>query len=562
MENRNKTGHLWKWLVIITFLWNAEGVAAADLGIGKGQARGQKNVIVLMTDGTGSAHTTITRWYKGSNLRLDEMFISAVRTYGSDSIITDSAPAATAFATGHKSNDKYVGIYPSSVSIPILPPLREDWKYKPLATVLEAAKLTGKSVGLIATSNIQHASPAGYSAHVHDRSFYNEIAEQQVYLDIDVVFGGGKQYLLPISEGGKRTDNENLIQVLKNRGYQFIETRQELLSLPPTTRKVWGLFADDAMAYDFDRPYFRPNEPSLSEMTKKAIEILSHNPKGFFLFVEGSKVDWASHANDPIGVIGDLLAFDESVGVALDFAKNNPQTWVLAFSDHGNGGMSLGSKKTDNTYSKLSVSALIDPLKKAKLTGEGVEKALGGDRSEYNIKNVMADYYGITDLSNDEVQAIQNAPKGSMNYVVGPMISKRSVIGWTTNGHSGEDLFFYYFGLNQPMPIIENTDIAHLCAFHLATNLKVADERLFVPADEAFGRLGAMVSIDGTDPENKVLIVQKGPQIARLPMSKDIMEMNGKVLEMEGITVYAPKANNGQGRVYVPRQAVEWFGRH
>jgi alkaline phosphatase len=367
---------------------------------------------------------------------------------------------------------------------------------------------------------------------------------------------------LPVSKGGKRADNEDLIQVLKNRGYRIIETRQELLSLPPDTRKVWGLFADDDMAYEFDRRYLRPNEPSLGEMTKKAIEILSRNPKGFFLFVEGSKVDWASHANDPIGVIGDVLAFDEAVGAALDFAKSRPRTLVLAFADHGNGGMSLGSQKTDNTYSKLSVSILVDPLKKAKLTGEGVEKVLGGDRSETNIKKVMAEYYGISDLNSDEIQAIQNAKKKTMNAVVGPMISRRSVIGWTTHGHTGEDLFFYYFGLNQPMPIIENTDIAHLCAFHLATNLKIADERLFVPADEAFGRLGAMVSIDGTDPENKVLIVQKGPQIARLPMSKDIMEMKGKVLEMEGITVYAPKANNGQGRVYVPRQAVEWFGRH
>jgi alkaline phosphatase len=554
--------HLSKWLIVLAILWNVGDGSAADTGGRKGQTRDQKNVIVLMTDGTGSTHTTITRWYKGGPLRLDEMFVSAVRTYGTDSIITDSAPAATAFATGHKSNDKYVGIYPSSVTLPVLPPLKDNWKYKPLATVLEAAKITGKSVGLIATSNIQHASPAGYSAHVHDRSLYNEIAEQQVYLDIDVVFGGGKQYLLPVSKGGKRSDNEDLIEILKNRGYRVIETRQELLNLPPDIRKVWGLFADDDMAYEFDRRHLRPNEPSLSEMTKKAIEILSRNPKGFFLFVEGSKVDWASHANDPIGVIGDVLAFDEAVGAALDFAKARPRTLVLAFADHGNGGMSLGSKKTDNTYSKLPLSALVDPLKKAKLTGEGVEKVLGEDRSESNITKVMADSYGITDLSNEEVQAIQKARKKTMNYVVGPMISKRSVIGWTTNGHTGEDLFFYHFGLNKPLRIIENTDIAHLCSAHLGTDLKGADARLFLPADEAFGRLGATIHIDDIDPENKALIVQKGQKSARFPLSKDLMELNGKVKEMEGITVFAPKANNGQGRVYVPRQAVEWFGRH
>ena len=131
---------------------------------------------------------------QGAPLALDRMFYSQMRTYSVDSLITDSAPAATAFATGYKSNDKYVGIYPSEVTLPGLPPLKEEWKYRPLATVLEAAKASGKSVGLVATSNIQHASPAAYSAHTRDRGDYNEIAEQQVYLDIDVVFGGGKQY--------------------------------------------------------------------------------------------------------------------------------------------------------------------------------------------------------------------------------------------------------------------------------------------------------------------------------------------------------------------------------
>ena len=105
------------------------------------------------------------------------------------------------------------------------------------------------------------------------------------------------------------------------------------------------MFAEDDLAYDFDRPHLAPTQPSLAEMTQKAIEILSRNPKGFFLFVEASKVDWASHGNDPIGVISDLLAFDGAVASALDFAKARPQTLVLAFSDHGNGGMSLGRKR-------------------------------------------------------------------------------------------------------------------------------------------------------------------------------------------------------------------------
>lgn len=538
------------FLIVALCFW-AIGFLAPSIALAD---RSAKNVIVLMTDGTGSAHTTISRWYKGEALNMDKMFLAGVKTYGADSLVTDSAPAATAFATGYKTNDKYVGVLPdpAKVTMPGIPAIPAEWKEKPVATVLEGAKLMGKAVGLVATSNIQHASPAGYSAHWPNRGAYNEIAEQQVYLDIDVVLGGGKKYLLPKPQGS-RTDGENLIEVLKSRGYGFVENRADMLAF--SGKKVWGMFADDAMLYEFDRRALNPDQPSIAEMTKKAIEILSKNPRGFFLFVEGSKVDWASHANDPIGVISDLLAFDEAVGAALDFANNNGNTLVLVFSDHGNGGMSLGSKKTDNTYSKLPLSALVNPLRKAQLTGEGVEMMLGADRSEDNIKKVMSEQYGIDDLTADEIMAIQSAPAGSMNYVVGPMISNRSVIGWTTNGHSGEDLFFYYSGIKKPMGLIENTDIAHLSAGFMNFDLSSADQKLFVPADQLFGRIGATTSIDESDAENRALVVQKNYVKATIPFSKDILICNGVPYQMPGITVYAPNTK----KVYVPEAAMQLF---
>lgn len=561
MKNKKWT-HLYSGLFVVmiglVFFLNEGELSAADRKLPEKIIKGS-STIVLMADGAGATHTTITRWYKGEPLALDKMFLSGFRTYSLDSLITDSAPAATAFATGYKTNDKYIGIYPSSTSLPGVPAVKEEWKYKPLATVLEAAKAAGKSVGLITTTNIQHASPAAYSAHVHNRNDYNEIAEQQVYLDIDVVFGGGKQYLVPTEQKGKRTDGEDLIEVLKKRGYAFIETRQELIDLPANTRKVWGLFADDALAYEFDREALKSKEPSLAEMTRKAIEILSKNPKGFFLFVEAGKVDWASHANDPIGVIGDFLAFDGAVKVSLEFAQKKPNTLVLALADHGNGGMSLGSRKTDISYSSLPLADLVEPLKKAKMTGEGVEAVLGPYPTEEKIREVMKSHYGISDLTSQEMNIIQKARKGFLNYAIGPMISSRSVIGWTTNGHSGEDLFLYYYGLNRPLPLMENTDIALLASRHLGVDFSKTEQALFVAADLVFPALGATVSIDSSDKSNPVLVVAKGNKTARLPFSKDLFQLNGKDWEMTGITVNAPKANNGQGRVYVPQEAVELF---
>lgn len=512
-----------------------------------------KNVIVLMMDGTGSTHTTLARWYKEAPLALDEMVAGAVRTYGAETFITDSAPAATAFATGYKTSDKFIGVLPDGVTMPGVPKPSDDRKTKPVATVLEGAKLAGKSVGLVATSNIQHASPAGYSAHWPERSNYNEIGEQQVYGNIDVVFGAGSKYLIPKDQGGDRVDGENLLDVLKGKGYALVETREQMMQ--NTHPKVWGLFADSDMAYEFDRQILKPEQPSLAEMTAKAISYLSTNKKGFFLFVEGSKVDWASHANDPIGVISDVLAFDEAVRVALDYAKKDGTTLVLAFSDHGNGGMSIGNKSTDNTYSKLPLSRLIAPLKKASLTGEGVEQVLAGNRGETTIRTVVAEYYGVDDLTSEEVTVIQKATKGSLNYVLGPIISKRSVIGWTTTGHSGEDLFMYSYGPNRPVGLLENTDIARISAESLGFKLPEVDSKLFVDAEAAFSKLGAKVTIDRTDEKNQVLVAETDRLKAELPLSKNLMKLNGKTYELHGIVVLAPRT----GKVYLPQQAADIF---
>ena len=511
-----------------------------------------KNVIVVMIDGAGATHSTLARWYNGGQPLVVEQLVSgAIRTFSAESLITDSAPAATAFATGNKSNTKFVGVLPTKTTMPGVPQLSADLRYKPVATILEAAKLQGKSTGLVATSNIQHASPAGYSSHTHNRGDYNDIAEQQVYLDINVVLGGGKQYLLPKELGGKRTDGENLINVLTNKGYQFVENRNQLAKI--SSGRVWGMFANDDMAYEFDRRVLRPQEPTLAEMTRKAIQLLSQNNKGFLLFVEASKVDWASHANDPIGVISDTLAWDNAVKEALAFAKNDGQTMVLAFADHGNGGLSIGNKSTDKNYDTLPFAALVEPLKRATLTGEGVEKLLAGDLSESNIRFIMNNYYGIHDLTTEEISAIQKAKKGTLNYTVGPMISQRSVLGWTTNGHTGEDLFLYAYGPGKPSGTIDNTELATIPAKTMGLNLEAVDAKLFREANSALSKLGATIAIDKSDPANPVVRIQKGSQRAELPVSKNILKLNNKIYPLPGLTIIAAKT----GKIYLPQQAVD-----
>lgn len=489
-----------------------------------------RNVIFMIPDGMSVTGTTLTRLVDGKDLALDSMACGLVKTAWAKGPITDSAPAATALASGVKTDNKYIGS------------MTAEAQKKPIASLMEAARLSGKATGIIATSNIQHATPADFSAHYPDRSQNEILAEQQVYAGLDVVLGGGSQYL----EGQRRKDGEDLIAVLKGKGYDYVTTPQGLQS--STGSKLWGMFAPDAMAYDMDRDASK--EPSLAEMTQKAIEVLSKDPDGFVLMVEGSKVDWAAHANDPIGVISDVRAFDKAVGVAKAFAQKDGETLVVAVTDHGNGGISIGDAGTTKGYDSASFELFINPLKKPVKTGEGVEKMLNSDRS--NAAEVLAAYYGINDLSDSELEAVMKAPKGSLNSVVGPMISKRAHIGWTTGGHTGEDVVLYMLSPGERMTgLVDNTDIPKFIARQLDLDLSAADRQLFVPARTAFEAVGATVSFEQQDAHNPVLVAVKGDKTLRLPVNKNTALLNGATVELPGVTVF-----NGIS-VYVSQQAVD-----
>ena len=502
-----------------------------------------KNVIFLIPDGQSVGATTLARWYNGgAPLAVDELACGLVRTYSSDAAIADSAPAGTAFATGFKSHTGFVGVLPDQNTMPGMAPIAQGDQRKPVANVLEAAQLAGKATGLVSSSEIMHATPAAFSSHVPSRKDYDSISEQQVYQEIDVMLGAGSDYF-----AAKRGDNEDLIAEIKNLGYDYVTTRSQLLS--STGNKLWGLFDPVALSYDFDRDV--AVQPSLAEMTQKAIDVLKKDQDGFFLMVEGSKVDWASHANDPIGVISDTLAFDAAVKVALDFAKADGNTIIISATDHGNGGITIGNSNTDSTYDKEPLSTYIDPLKKAKLTGEGIEKKLNADRS--NVVEVMATYYGISDLTAEEIKAIKETPNGSMNYTVGPMISKRASIGWTTTGHTGEDIPLYVYSPtgDRLTGVVENTDIAKYIATVLGVNLETTTQKLFVQARSGFEAKGATVTWDATDAKNPLIVAQKGNTTVKIPVNKNYALVNGQKVVLDGVSVF-----NGISS-YVPQSAID-----
>lgn len=486
------------------------------------------NVIMLVMDGASNNAVSLARWYKGESLAMDEILTGGVTTYSAESAITDSAPAGTALATGHKSNSGYVGVLPSVIDMPGVEGNPED-AFTPVANVLEGAKQLGKATGIVSTSEIQHATPASFSSHVTSRSNYDDIGEQQVYQNMDVILGGGYDYL----KSENRKDGENLVSVIEEKGYDLLTTRDELLTTK--SDKIYGSFAGSALAYNLDRTKTNPNEPSLAEMTSTAIDKLNKDKDGFFLMIEGSKIDWAAHANDPIGMVTDILSFDDAVNEALKFAKKDKNTMVIAVTDHGNSGITIGNENTNSTYDKINISNYINPLKKATMTVEGALSHLKADRS--NLVEV-AKLYGLDNLTAEETAALNATETKKLAGTLVNLLSKRADLGYTTGGHTGDDVFLYSYGPKRISGLVDNTDLAKEMANFMGIKLDKLTKDLYTNAEVALNGKGMTTLIDLSDKENAVLVVKKGSTTFEIPENKDIIikketSKSGKVTTTE-----------------------------
>lgn len=501
------------------------------------------NVIVLIPDGMSVTGTTLARFYKGESLALDSLASGLMSTWNGDGTIADSAPAGSAISSGWKSQTGNIASTGAKYAFPGVRVPAAGEELRPVATILEAARLSGRATGIISTSEFMHATPADFSSHDQSRANYDNLTEQIVYNKLDVILGGGIKYLKPES----RKDKEDMGAILTSRGYTIVGNTADLKQF--SGKKLVGVFgktdAHTALSYDLDRDPAR--EPSLAEMTGKAIEVLSRQPKGFFLMVEGSKVDWAAHANDPVGIVSDVLAFDSAVKVALDFAKKNRNTLIIAVADHGNSGISIGDRSTSKTYDKTHWTRFINPLKKAKVTGEGFEALLPAKRSDATvatmgneIRTLSKEWLGIEDLTDAEIDSILKAKAGEMNYAIGPIIAKRAMIGFTTNGHTGEDVVLYQYDPRGHLlgGLVDNTQVGAFMAKTLGVDLDVTTNRLFQDAAVTFANKGASISEDFRDAENPVLVVSKDNQTLRIPRNKSVAWLNDKEVQSDGVTVY------------------------
>ena len=292
-----------------------------------------RNVIFCIGDGMGTAQVAAASIAAGGldcKLVMEKMpYAGLVRTHSADASVTDSAAAATALASGIKTNNGMVGVTPDG---------------KKCVTILEAARDKGMATGLVCTCGVTHATPAGFAAHVRHRKMQEEIAEQLLENRVNVLLGGGRKFFLPECGAARgRQDGRNLINAAVRDGYEYVENGRQLQSADG--RYVLGLFECGPLTNE-------PAQPNLVELAAKAIELLDRDRRGFFLMVEASQIDWDCHANDIDGCIEKVLVFDRAVKKALDFALADGQTVVIVTADHETGGLTLHSAQ-DN---KLSVA--------------------------------------------------------------------------------------------------------------------------------------------------------------------------------------------------------------
>lgn len=399
-----------------------------------------KNIILMIGDGMGPAHVQIAWLYAtrqlGKNLVMTEVMDKGQTAYmvndTADSTVTESAAAAVQMATGVKVLAKSIGIGPDG---------------KVLKTILEMAKEKGKATGLVTTSGITDATPAAFVTHVAHRSEEEKIAEQLVKSDVNILFGGRKAFFIPESEKGRRKDGKNLLNEARKNGYIVVETAEEMKKAQG--EKILGLFNMGNMLFEIDRKGSK--EPSLAEMTAKALEVLSKKEQGFFIMVEGGRIDHAAHYYDIGAVISDVLAFDEAIKVVYDFQKANPDTLLIITADHETGGLVvLPYTPTSKEYEGINLEAI------SKIKGSYLrrDKELGDNPSSEKIKEVMKKYYDI-DLTEEQVRVIRENPLKQLdsrhfskygNAGIAFVLRLHHRIGWATDSHTATPLFLWGIG--------------------------------------------------------------------------------------------------------------------
>ena len=371
-----------------------------------------KNVILMIGDGMGVSQITLARLLHGK-LALDEFPVTGLMTtHSADGWVTDSASAATAMSTGIKT-------YNGAIAV--------DVNKKPIRTILEDAEARGLTTVLITSSKITHATPAAFAAHVVSRGMEEEIAKQYLDSGVDYLIGGGRKFF-----------PEDLKKKFAARSIHL------------------QLHAEGHVPYVIDE-----GRPFLPEAVRSVFNWVIDNPKGFFMMIEGARIDHACHASDAASAVAEMMDFDRAVREVLRFAKEDGSTLVIVTADHATGGMAISEK----------VELYRDRFKRVRGSAEAMAAKV---REGHELKDVLADWANVTDLTREE-ELLFDSTKGKYDpaSVIGEIVSKRLGVTFIpfayrrvppnrTHGHDGAMVPVYAYGpgMGRFSGTIDNTDIA------------------------------------------------------------------------------------------------------
>lgn len=446
-----------------------------------------KNVIYMIPDGGGFALLDVANGVKEQGgfiegtfpnntkvekgpMNLSQYLRGTTTTYSASSSVTDSAASGTALSSGYKTNNGYIGITPDGV---------------PKANLLEGAQLMGKRTGLVATYPWHHATPAAFSAHNDSRYDETPLAEQIVRQEIDVVMG-----MNSIEDGWDTMDE------VARRGYTVTNNKADLLAVK-SGDKIWGNNYGKSSKYDFN---ITVNDPTLAEMTDAAIRALDGSEEGFFLMVEGSKIDGGGHDNDTRMTTSEYLAFDAAFKVAVDYAKGRNDTVVIAVPDHDTGGLNLpGADSLGSSLDWTLYKDLVNEVRAGASSDTGITWTTGG----HTARNVGVWIY---------------LPEG-----VNPPESFATNPGYTVENKAR---------------VLDNTDLAPYLAELMGFNLDEATQTLFVDVTDqgSYDEETATFTFDYTD---TVISVKANYSTAMVDGQE--VDLNGEVAVYSADRFYVPQ---------------------
>ncbi len=468
-----------------------------------------KNVILFVGDGMGISTVTAAGILEGqlhgasgegNRLSFETFpFVALSQTYSANQQTSDSAPTMTALVTGVKTNDGFLSVDQRA--------RRDDAASvngRRLPTILEQAKARGLAAGLVTTTRVTHATPGATYAHTVERDWecdadqsqaanglgFPDIARQLIEFrvggGIDVVFGGGRSKFTPTTDAdseyvdkkGERHDHRNLIQEWLDAfaGAAYVWNQAQFDALDPAkAQHVLGLFEPSHMHFEHDRAKDGAGEPSLAQMTAKAIAILSRNPKGFFLMVEGGRIDHAHHAANAYRALTETIAFSDAVKTAAQQTDSN-DTLIIVTADHSHtmtiggypkrGNPILGKVVAaggDGEYSKDATGLPYTTLNYANgagYTGASAEQKEGTKRFEHHGRGYRLNRSGRPDLTNVDT--------------TDPDYLQESVAPLSSETHGGEDVAIYARG---PMAhLVHGVLEQHVVYYIMSDALGLLDE--------------------------------------------------------------------------------------